>query len=153
MSLELEIVINEPFQAGLIKTLFQTKEDLKLASPESKFPFCAREWEATFAKNQENCSLLFKIQNQVIGHVSFLPNGEDLYLCYVILHQDYRGKKIAERMITQAEEFCRLNYTHFELLLNVDKKNARAKNLYHRLGYEIFSQEKDKFKMKKRLRP
>ncbi len=152
MSLELEIVINEPFQAGLIKPLFQTKEDIKLASPLFKFPFNEKEWEASFSHDPQKSSLLFKLNKQIIGHIAFLPNGEDLYMCYVILLDQFRGQKLAKKMITQAEEFCRLNYPHQELYLNVEEKNLKAKSLYEKLGYETLTHELKKFKMKKKLR-
>ena len=44
MTDELEIVVNDPFQASQIKHLFTDRKDLKLASPKSKFPFCEEEW-------------------------------------------------------------------------------------------------------------
>jgi ribosomal protein S18 acetylase RimI-like enzyme len=148
----LEIVVNDPFQASLIKHLFTDRQDLKLASPKSKFPFCEEEWEAMFAQDPENCSLLFKHHDKTIGHISFLPNGEDIYLCYVILLPEFRGKNVAEKMIIQAEEFCRLNYSHDELHLNVNKENLRAQKLYLKLGYSFHSEQDEKFKMKKQLR-
>ncbi len=152
MNFELEVVVNDPFQASLIKPLFQTKEDIKLASPHFKFPFYEKEWEASFSHNPQNSSLLFKLNEQIIGHIAFLPNGEDLYMCYVILLGEYRGQRLAKKMITLAEEFCRLNYTHQELYLNVEEKNLKAKNLYEKLGYETLAHELKKIKMKKQLR-
>ena len=152
MSLELEIVINEPFQASLIKPLFQTKEDIKLASPLFKFPFNEKEWEASFSHDPQKSSLLFQLNEQTIGHIAFLPNGEDLYMCYVIVLEEYRGQKLAKQMIKQAEEFCRLNYPHQDLYLNVEEKNLKAKGLYEKLGYETLTHEFKKFKMKKKLR-
>lgn len=149
---ELEVVVNDPFQASLIKHLFTDRTDLKLASPKSKFPFCEEEWEALFAQNAENSSLLFKLQGKVIGHIAFLPKEEDLYLCYVILLPEFRNKSLAEKMMTQAEEFCRLNYSHDELHLNVKKDNFRAIKLYLKLGYETYATQVENFKMKKRLR-
>jgi ribosomal protein S18 acetylase RimI-like enzyme len=148
----LEVVVNEPFQAGMIKHLFTNKEDLKLASPKSKFPFCEDEWEALFAQDPENSSLLFKLQGKIIGHIAFLPKAEDLYLCYVILLPEFRGKGIAEKMMTEAEEFCRLNYPHPELHLNVKKDNLRAIKLYLKQGYETYAEQDENFKMKKKLR-
>ena len=152
MNVVLEVVVNDPFQARLIKHLYIDKNDLKLASPNAKFPFCEHECEADFAMNSENSSLLFKYQGQIIGHIAFLPKAEDIYLCYVILLPDYRGKNVAEDMITQAEEFCRLNYPHHELHLNVNKENPRAKKLYEKLGYMTYAELDDKFKMVKRLK-
>jgi len=150
--IELEVAVNEPFQARLIKHLYADPTDLKLAFPNSKIPFCELEWTALFAKDPENSSLLFKHQDQIIGHIAFMPKAEDIYLCCVILLKEYRGKNFAEKMITQAEEFCRLNYPHLELFLNVDKKNVRAHKLYAKLGYKVWFESDDKMGMKKALR-
>ncbi len=152
MNFELEVVVNDPFQASLIKPLFQTKEDIELASPLFKFPFYEKEWEASFFHDSQKSSLLFQLNEQTIGHIAFLPNGEDLYMCYVILLEQYRGQKLAKKMITQAEEFCRLNYPHQELYLNVEEENLKAKSLYEKLGYETLTHEFKKIKMKKKLR-
>jgi ribosomal protein S18 acetylase RimI-like enzyme len=148
----LEVVVNDPFQASLIAPLYASQEDLKLASPLSKFPFCIDEWEESFAKDPENSSLLFKIEGKIIGHIALLPKAEDLYLCYVILSPEYRGKNIAEKMIKEAEEFCRLNYPNLELFLNVSRENARAKKLYEKMGYVTYQELEEKFKMVKRLK-
>ncbi len=152
MSHELEVTVNVPFQAHLIQHLFSDRNDLKLAAPKSKYPFCIKEWDSLFAQDPENSSLLFELQGKVIGHIAFLPTHEDLYLCYVMLMPEYRGKNIAQSMIIQAEEFCRLNYPHSELHLNVKQDNTRALKLYLKLGYEIYSEQEENFKMKKRLR-
>jgi hypothetical protein len=50
----LEIVINEPFQADLIKHLYENHQDLKKAHPKATFPFCLREWEEILNENGEN---------------------------------------------------------------------------------------------------
>ncbi len=152
LELELEVIVNDPFEASLIKHLFLDREDLKLASPKSSFPFDEAEWEEAFARDPENSSLLFKFKNKIIGHIAFLPNAQDIYLCYVILLPEFRGGKVAEKMMKEAEEFCRLNYPHEELHLNVNKENFRAQKLYTRLGYVTYAEEVEKFKMKKKLR-
>lgn len=149
---ELEISVNHPFKASLIAHLYADQKDLKLASPNSTFPFCEKEWEEHFSKNPENCSLLFKLHGKIIGHISILPNGEDIYLCYVILLAEFRGQKLAPGMIRGAEEFARLNYPHDEILLNVTKTNLKAIRLYEMLGYERVREEEDRYKMRKKLR-
>lgn len=148
---ELEVFVNDPFEASKLKDLFVTREDLQLASPNTVWPFSETEWSETFSKHPENCSLLFYIEGTLIGHTSFLPRDEDLYLCYVILHPEFRGQGYAEQMITLSEEFCRLNYPHEEIHLNVSKGNDRAYKLYEKSGYVEYKEEETKFKMKKRL--
>lgn len=149
---ELEVTVNDPFQASLIQHLYSDLQDLRLAFPKARFPFFKEEWESAFSKDPENSSLLFKIQNQTVGHIALLPNGEELFMCWVVLLPEFRGKNLANKMITATEEFCRLNYSHEELHLNVYKGNLRAIKVYTRLGYEIYREEEEKFKMKKKLR-
>lgn len=151
MSSQLEVQVNDPFDGSLLRELFGSQEDLKLTNPYASFPFREEEWIATFNKHSESCSLIFRLQGLIVGHTSFLPNQSDLFLCYVIIHPEYRGKGLAREMLKLSEEFCRLNYPHQELLLNVDLDNERARRLYHKHGYEVCAVEKDRFRMKKSL--
>lgn len=149
----LEIVINEPFQAELIKHLYADRQDLELAHPKAKHPFCSKQWHDLITKDAENTSLVFKINQTVVGHTAFICNGENLYLCFVIIAREYRKQNLAQNMITQCEEFCRLNYPHEYLWLNVSKQNTNALRLYLSLGYKIDSESGNKTTMKKELRP
>lgn len=151
MNQELEVYVNDPFDGSFLKDLFQTPEDMKLANPYASFPYKEAEWIETFSKTPDSCSLIFRLNGAIVGHTSFLPREDDLYLCYVILHPDYRGRNFASEMIKLSEEFSRLNYPHHELLLNVNRGNERARKLYLNQGYEIFAEESDRFKMKKSL--
>ena len=151
MNQELEVYVNDPFDGSLLRDLFHTPEDMKLANPYASFPYKEAEWASTFHNNPDSCSLIFRLNGVVVGHTSFLPKEDDLYLCYVILHPDYRGKNLAPEMIKLSEEFSRLNYSHQELHLNVNKGNERAKKLYLNQGYEVYLEEEKRFKMKKSL--
>jgi RimJ/RimL family protein N-acetyltransferase len=150
---ELDVFVNEPFDASLIKDLFVSREDLLLASPYSSWPFVPQEWTDVFARNPDGISLIFSLEGTVIGHTSFLPRDEDMYICYVILHPNYRGQGHSQQMITLSEEFFRLNYSQFEELhLNVNIGNERARKLYEKLGYELYKTEDTRHKMKKRMK-
>jgi RimJ/RimL family protein N-acetyltransferase len=147
---ELDVFVNDPFDASLLKDLFTSREDLQLSSPFSAWPFSVQEWTETFSKAHNSSSLLFYLEGTLVGHTSFLPRDEDMYLCYVILHPDQRGKGYSQQMIKLSEEFFRLNYHEFsELHLNVNKGNERAKKLYEKLGYVLYKTEDNRHKMKK----
>lgn len=150
---DLEVIINEPFDAQLIKDLYQNQQDLSYAWPKARYPFFEKQWSEQFPRLSNNTSLVFKLGEQIIGHVAILVNPDEIYLCYVILHPSFRGKGLAEKMIYEAEMFCRLNYPYDELYLNVEKNNPRAKKLYEGLGYKICEETDLKFTMKKPLRP
>jgi ribosomal protein S18 acetylase RimI-like enzyme len=55
-------------------------------------------------------------------------------------------------MIQLIEEFCRLNYPHKELFLNVSKDNVIAIKLYEDLGYSSYDDSDDKYRMVKKLK-
>lgn len=148
---QLEAYVNHPFDGSLIKNLFTSEADLKLANPYASFPFVESEWIETIGKDPENCSLLFKFNQEIVGQTTLLLKEDLLFLCFVILHPDFRGKNLAEDMIIQTEEFVRLNYPHSELYLNVNKKNDRARKLYLKLGYEVTQELEERFQMKKWL--
>jgi ribosomal protein S18 acetylase RimI-like enzyme len=150
--METLLEVNSPFDPDAIKHLYRDKGELRLASPKSKYPFNNEEWSKQFDLNSENCSLVFKCLGTVIGHLAILTNAEEIYLCYVIIDNNFRGKGLGEKMILEAEEFCRLNYPHKDLFLNVNKDNLIALNLYKKLGYISFDENSENFKMVKRLK-
>src|SRR5688572_26632113 len=117
---ELVVSVNDPFDASLIQHLFSDRGDLQLAAPRFEFPFNPDQWRQHFESNPENCSLLFRLGTQVVGHTALLPNDEELFLCYVILLPGLRGKNVARELIRLSEEFVRLNYPHEVLYLNVN---------------------------------
>lgn len=150
--METRLEVNFPFDSDAIKHLYADKGDLKLASPKSNYPFDKEEWCRQFEFNSENCSLIYKFDHKVIGHLAILENAEEIYLCYVIIQNEFRGKGLAEKMILEAEEFCRLNYHHKDIFLNVNKENLRALRLYKKLGYVSFDDNSENYKMVKRLK-
>lgn len=147
----LEVFVNDPFDGSLLKDLFISETDLKLANPHASFPYRPEEWLNTISKHPDNCSLIFKQDQNIVGQTTILVKEEDIFLCFVILHPEFRGKNLAPEMILKTEEFCRLNYPHHEIYLNVNKKNDRAKKLYLKLGYEVSQEQDDRFQMKKSL--
>lgn len=148
----LEIVINEPFQADLIKHLYADKKDLRLAFPKAKYPFCSNQWQEVVTKDPDNTSLLFKLNQEVVGHSAFIINGECLYMCFIIIEQKHRRKGFAKEMISKSEEFSRLNYPHQDLWLNVNRTNTSAFRLYISMGYEAANESGDKITMNKRIK-
>lgn len=148
---ELEVFVNDPFDPSELKNLFINREDLKMASPLSQYPFSENEWSEIFARDPENISLLFYLEEKLVGHTALLPQMEDLYLCYVITHPDFRSQGHSKQMITLSEEFCRLNYSHRVLHLNVESVNEKAIRLYQGMGYEVYKVESTNLKMKKQL--
>lgn len=147
----IKTVVNYPFSTSRIAHLYAEREDLKLANPQATFPFNSQEWEVLFPADTQNASLLFEQENQVIGHCALLVKDELLFLCFVILMPEWRGKKIAREILREAEEFARLNYTHRELCLHVNKSNEKAYQLYESSGYQQVWEGSDKIQMKKNL--
>ena len=147
----LEIVINQPFQADQIQDLYSDKLDLTRANPKASYPFSASEWTSTIENDPENISLLFIHKKEILGHVALILNSERLYLCFVIVKNDYRRQGFGKNIIILAEEFVRLNYSNKLLHLNVDSQNSAALNLYKGLNYEVEAQSGDLITMVKDL--
>lgn len=80
-----------------------------------------------------------------------LVKDELLFLCFVVLSPQWRGKKLGCEMLRETEEFVRLNYTHRDLFLHVNKSNERARKLYESSGYQKVWENSDKIQMKKNL--
>jgi len=148
----LEIVVNEPFQAELIQDLYSNKEDLLQAFPKAKHPFCIKEWTGILQRHPENTSLIFKRNDEVVGHTALIINAENLYLCFVIVQSNFRRQGLAKLMISQSEEFTRLNYSHTDMYLNVSSKNTSAIELYKAMSYQVVSQLSEKITMKKNMK-
>jgi ribosomal protein S18 acetylase RimI-like enzyme len=147
----IKTVVNDPFLSSRIAHLYANREDLKLANPQASFPFVSQEWNAIFGANSQNTSLLFEQENQIIGHCALLVKEELLFLCFVILIPEWRGKKLARQILKETEEFVRLNYIHRELHLHVNKSNEKARKLYESSGYRQVWENSDNIQMKKSL--
>jgi ribosomal protein S18 acetylase RimI-like enzyme len=147
-----ELEVNSPFKAHLIKELYRDRSDLKLASPRARYPFWDKEWEDQFPLDSDNCSLCLKFQEKIVGHAAIITSAEDIYICYVIIDEKYRKQGLGKKMIQLIEEFCRLNYPHKELFLNVSKDNVIAIKLYEDLGYSSYDDSDDKYRMVKKLK-
>ncbi len=86
---------------------------------------------------------LVKENGKPIGFLSYGPyKPGTMKLHKLYLSQSHHGKGIGSRMLSRAKEAAKeLGAT--ELLLNVNKHNARAIRAYRRNGFEMIREEKN----------
>jgi ribosomal protein S18 acetylase RimI-like enzyme len=71
-----------------------------------------------------------------------------IYLDDFIVTETYRNMGIGTKLIRSAEAYARKNRIE-TVLLHVEKTNIPAMNLYDRLGYSIYRDDRHRFLMKK----
>ena len=71
-----------------------------------------------------------------------------IYLDDFIVTETYRNMGIGTKLIRSAEAYARKNRIE-TVLLHVEKTNIPAMNLYDRLGYSIYRDDRNRFLMKK----
>jgi len=59
------------------------------------------------------------------------------YISWVMVHQDYRGRGIAKRLLEKTVEYARKSGME-KVALHVDSTNDQAKNLYIKMGFKKF---------------
>ena len=99
----------------------------------------AREiWGPTYAEILSQEQIDYMIDMMYAPAVLEKERGEGIVFVY--LSQSHHGKGIGSRMLSRAKEAAKeLGAT--ELLLNVNKHNARAIRAYRRNGFEMIREE------------
>ena len=124
-----------------------------------KFPFTDQFYQQV--KSGERITFIYKIGGEFIGegslvlnHESYTIPNERIYLSRLIVKKEYRnsgiGTMITEFLIDKAKE-----WGYSEISLGVDSDNEAAIRLYEKMGFKIYSHDKDEYgefyKMLKKL--
>ncbi|MBQ9854341.1 MAG: GNAT family N-acetyltransferase [Bacilli bacterium] len=81
----------------------------------------------------------FTIDNYVMGLIKEVKESEFAYISNVCIHNDYRGKKIGNKLISHVIEIYAKKY--FDgIFLDVLANNPGAIKLYQNLGFEQFTE-------------
>lgn len=80
--------------------------------------------------------------------VKYIPAKDELYIENVAVDQASRGQKIGSQLLNFADELAKSKGCS-KVSLRVMYENEKAKSLYERLGFKVFSSESFKW-MKKR---
>ncbi len=96
--------------------------------------------------NDENILLLYKVKDENAGYV-FLKRISDGYLIdglYVDI--SFRGRGISKELISEAIHEIELK-GNYKVFIKVWKENIIAYNLYKSFGFEVVSEEDNKYYM------
>lgn len=81
------------------------------------------------------------------GLISFyMNNGDFVYITFVSVQKDYRGKKVFSLMLNFLEQVMQKT-GYSDLRLEVKKENLHAFNVYKKLGFKIFEQNENSYFM------
>jgi RimJ/RimL family protein N-acetyltransferase len=150
----LKIFHNRPVDYENLKVLYKDKEDLEKAWPGSTYPFSVDEWKNFITSSPDYASLLFELNDQYIGHLLLKSNElKRLYVCFVILQKEFRGRGLIYEMMKMAEEFAINNFNYNDLWLHVDPENLAALKVYEKIGFKkIEVTETCRLRMKKEIK-
>ncbi len=149
----IKLIHNNPIDFEILKVIYQNQQDLEAAWPGAKYPLCVQQWENCSKESLNFASLLFKKQSQYVGHLVLKSNPQaELYICFLIISESFRGHGLIYQMLEMTEDFARKNYTYDKLWLHVNPENLPAYKAYQKYGFQITSKnESGSLKMVKDL--
>ena len=115
---------------------FSNPKTLHFTSPNMNYPFNLKQWISLSYKEKNNKTIIIKIDDWIIGHLSIKEKKEQrsAHLFHLIIDPNYHRKGFAKKLILYAEELIN-NDNIKKITLNVVKKNQAARQLYYALGY------------------
>ena len=124
---------------------FQNPKTLNLVSPNLTYPFKFKDWVSKnyFEKSKPITSIVIKIKNWIVGHISYRIEKNKVHLFHLIIDEKFRGLGLAKLLIDKVERDCFLKKKDY-ITLNVLKKNEVAISLYKKLGFSIFKNKNSK---------
>ena len=98
-----------------------------------------RDWLETLLSN-DSYNVVARVGDEVVGHATLVPDGDDAYELAIFVHQDYQGAGIGTRLIEALLGHGQAHgVTH--VWLTVERWNQPAVNLYKKVGFETASAE------------
>ncbi|RYV01552.1 N-acetyltransferase [Shewanella sp. OPT22] len=89
------------------------------------------------------CSHLIVYKNEIIGTLKFREFEEKLEIMQIQIHPNNQGKGLGKQVLEQISEASKPKYLELTVL-----KESRALNLYQRLGFSIFGEDKFEYFMR-----
>ena len=88
-------------------------------------------WLNFFELGKPTTSYLLKYNKIVVGHsaLQFKKDNKSLWLCWVLIEKNGRGKGHAQKLLEQTEERVKSEFQVREYYLNV-KKNSTSSRIY-----------------------
>ena len=115
---------------------FKNPKVLHFTSPNMTYPFNLNKWISLSYKEKNNKTIIIKIDDWIIGHLSIKEDKEQgsAHLFHLIIDPNYLRKGFAKKLILYAEGLIKYDNIK-KITLNVAKKNQAARQLYYALGY------------------
>tara|TARA_Y100000768_G_scaffold297904_1_gene231647 strand:+ start:265 stop:750 length:486 start_codon:yes stop_codon:yes gene_type:complete len=126
---------------------------LHFTEPRMTYPFNIKKWITLSYKEKDIETIIIKIENWIVGHLSikYEEDKNSAYFFHLIIDQTHLRKGYAKKLMTYAEKYLN-NKIINEITLDVVKKNQKAIQLYHSLGYkETKGRNKAIIKMEKNI--
>ena len=123
--------------SACLSNWFKNPKVLYFTSPNMSYPFNLKKWISLSYKEKNNKTIIIKIDDWIIGHLSIKKEKEQgsAHLFHLIIDPNYHRKGFAKKLILYAEELIN-NDNIKKITLNVAKKNQAARQLYYALGYK-----------------
>jgi ribosomal-protein-alanine N-acetyltransferase len=81
-----------------------------------------------------------ELDGTIVGYVCLNAIGRHGHITRVVVHPDYRGQRIAVRLLAVAIDFFRERRV-FGITLNTQHDNQRARRLYEWFGFRVLGRE------------
>lgn len=80
--------------------------------------------------------LVAKVDGKVVGYVGIWFVVDEGHITNVAVHENYRGKKIGDKLIKELVQVCKDNKI-VSMTLEVRASNIVAQNLYRKYGFKM----------------
>ena len=122
--------------SACLSNWFKNPKVLHFTSPNMTYPFNLKKWISLSYKEKNNKTIIIKIDDWIIGHLSIKEKKEQgsAHLFHLIIDPNYHRKGFAKKLILYAEELIKHDNIK-KITLNVVRKNQAARQLYYSLGY------------------
>lgn len=150
----IKLIENEKLDMSFLKNSFRNLEEMSLVNPSASFPFDEDYWRNFYKMDSGlSYSLLLQKNNTTIAHAALksYPERNQVFLCFVFLAVDFRGKGYSKILLIEVEKFLREKYDVFEYYLNVRLNNIPAIKCYENFGFKEIFRTDEKIQMKKCL--
>tara|TARA_Y100000741_G_scaffold342577_1_gene305681 strand:- start:171 stop:662 length:492 start_codon:yes stop_codon:yes gene_type:complete len=109
---------------------------LHFTSPKMTYPFNLKKWISLSYKEENNKTIIIKIDDWIIGHLSikYEEDQKSAHLFHLIIDSDHLRKGLAKKLIDFAEKIIKEAKIN-KITLNVVRKNKAALRLYKSIGY------------------
>ena len=122
--------------SACLSNWFKNPKVLYFTSPNMSYPFNLKKWISLSYKEKNNKTIIIKIDDWIIGHLSIKDEKEQetAHLFHLIIDPNYLRKGFAKKLILYAERVIKYDNIK-KITLNVVRKNQAARQLYYSLGY------------------